>query len=93
MALGKVVHSLEHGFPMGSPIATPDLLGLLSSIALSVLAVRQRRVNHSVNASTMACPVKKSTFAQFNFVHFCSDRYSRKMGRGDFDDSLVPSCA
>jgi len=28
-----------------------------------------------VNASVIGWPVKKSTFAQFNSVHFCSDHY------------------
>jgi len=29
-----------------------------------------------VNASVIGWPVKKSTFAQFNSVHFCSDHYT-----------------
>ena len=73
---GEGVPSPERGFPFWEPIAPAGLLGLLSSIALSVPAVNPTGNIECGDARTIAQPVKKSTFAQINSVHFCSARYS-----------------
>ena len=63
-------------FPSWEPIAPAGLLGLLSSRALSVPAVKPTGNIGCADARAIARPIKKSTFAQIDSVHFCSARHS-----------------
>jgi hypothetical protein len=56
--------------------AVVNVLGLLSSRALSVPAVNEWRNIRCEDARVFGSPVKESTFAQSSFVHFCPARYS-----------------
>ena len=69
------IPSPERGSLFGEPIAPSGLLGLLSSIALSVPAVSRTGNNGCQDARRIVDLVKYSTFAQFNFLHFCSVHY------------------
>ncbi len=64
-------------FHFWEPIAPSELLGLLSSRALSVPAVSRTGNNGCEDARGIGDLVKYSTFAQFNSLHFCSARYRR----------------
>ncbi len=66
-------------FPFWEPIAPSGLLGLLSSRALSVPAVRRTRNIRCKVARAIGEWVKESSFAQINFVQFCSASYRLKI--------------
>jgi hypothetical protein len=83
---GESVPSPERGFPFWEPIAPAGLLGLLSSRALSIPAVNPRGILDAGIPEQSARPVKKSTFAQINSVHFCSARHS---GRSSTEQSMA----
>ena len=63
-------------FPFWEPIAPSGLLGLLSSRALSVPAVARTRNIGGEVARAIGERVNESSFAQINFVQFCSARYT-----------------
>ena len=58
--------------PFWEPIAPSGLLGLLSSIALSIPAVCPARTTRSEAGRKIAWDEIYSTFAQINCFHFCS---------------------
>ena len=70
-------------FPFWEPIAPSGLLGLLSSRALSVPAVARTRNIGGEVARAIGERVNESSFAQINFVQFCSARYTAKRNLGN----------
>ena len=62
---GESVPSPERGFPFWEPIAPAGLLGLLSSIALSVPAVNQ--------TGNIGCGDTRAIRPTSEEIHFCSD--------------------
>ena len=48
---------------------------LLCDLCATAVKNETPTADSRVNASVIGWPVKKSTFAQFHSVHFCSDHY------------------